>query len=105
MIRLAAAALVASGLAAPAVAGAGTHGYVPTQYAPRVVVSCFRGPWQQIIWDHPNAVFVDSLVGIGYSFERASAIANRVCKDGSLVNNADGLKATTEAIIANSPRR
>lgn len=105
MIRLVTAALVASALATPAVADGGTHGYAPAQTAPQVVASCFRGPWQQIIWDHPNAVFVDSLVNIGYSFERASAIANRVCKDKSLVNNPAGLKSTTETIIASSPRR
>lgn len=107
MIRLVTAALVASAVAMPAVAGGGTHGYghATAQTAPQVVVSCFRGPWQQIIWDHPKPVFVDSLVNIGYSIERASAIANRVCKDASLVNNPAGLKSMTESIIASSPRR
>lgn len=102
MIRFFGAVLVLSGLAAPAVASS-DNSYAQ-QSAPRVVVSCYRGPWQQVIWDHPNAVFVDSLVDIGYSIERAEAIADRICTDASLVNNPEALKATTEAIIARSPR-
>ncbi|WP_108894251.1 hypothetical protein [Palleronia abyssalis] len=103
MKRLLLSAALAVGAGAPAVAHdvSGAHG---AHTGPVVVVSCYRGPWAQIIWDHPQAPFVDSLVNIGYSFSQATAIAERVCRDQTLVGNPDGLKAVTREIIATSPR-
>ena len=70
------AALAAFTLAAPALAhDVPNHTHQDAVQTPTVVVSCYRGPWEQIIWDHPQAPFTDSLVAIGYSFERANAIA------------------------------
>ena len=57
-------------------------------------MSCYRGPWEDVIWDRPNAVFIDSLVRIGYDFPTAHAVAERVCRDEALVNNSDGLRST-----------
>ena len=33
-------------------------------HAGMIVVSCFRGPWEEVIWDRPEPVFIDSLVGV-----------------------------------------
>jgi hypothetical protein len=53
-----------------------------------------------VIWDRPNAVFVDTLVAVGYDFSTAHAIAERICRDRNLVGNPEGLKAAMERIFA-----
>ena len=87
--RLLIGAAVALGLAAPLAAPVAAQGLpgVPSQAmaeavagpisqgtsfstvgnypAGTVVVSCFRGPWRETIWDHPEPVFVDSLRAVG----------------------------------------
>lgn len=121
---LTASALLASLLvAAPALAH-GVHGYGYQQgharqssygharrYSPpspeviiaTVTVSCFRGPWQDVIWDRPEPVFVDSLVNAGYTYPESFAIAERVCRDSTGVGNPENLRATMLGIIANEP--
>ncbi|WP_323765592.1 hypothetical protein [Marinovum sp.] len=94
-------AAVVAALAAPAIAGGKHHKKHHAEYGPtgnRIVVSCFRGPWNEVIWDRPNAVFVDSLVSVGYEYPTAHAIAERVCRDKALVGNPEGLKATMLSI-------
>lgn len=89
-------------MAVPAMAGPKKHGhyqygtYGPTGY--QIVVSCYRGPWKEVIWDRPNAVFVDTLVSVGYDFPTATAIATRVCRDQDLVGQPGALKANMERI-------
>ena len=68
-------------------------------------VSCFRGPTDDIIWDKPNAVFIDSLVEAGYTFDRAHSIAYRVCRDADTVNDNEALKATMERIYRDPASR
>ncbi len=58
-----------------------------------IVVSCFRGPWQEVIWDRPKPKFVDSLVDLGYDINTATSIAEKICSDVDLVGNSEGLKA------------
>lgn len=58
-----------------------------------IVVSCFRGPWEDVIWDRPKPVFVDSLVEYGYDINTATSIAEKICSDEDLVGNSEGLKA------------
>lgn len=92
-------AAVCAAFAAPAMAG-GKYGHKHRHhgaYGPtgtQIVVSCFRGPWNDVIWDRPNAVFIDSLVAIGYDFSTAHAIGERVCRDEALVGNPDGMRET-----------
>lgn len=93
-------------LAAPAfAAGKNNQHHHHGQFDPHVhekttiTVSCFRGPWKDVIWDRPNAVFVDSLVNAGYKFETAHAIAERVCRDEALVNNPEAMKSTMRRIF------
>ncbi|MGB3245585.1 MAG: hypothetical protein WBB25_13705 [Sulfitobacter sp.] len=64
----------------------------------RIVVSCYRGPWKDVIWDRPNTVFIESLVAVGYDYSTANAIGERVCRDSDLVDNPEGLKATMRQI-------
>ena len=68
-----------------------------------VVVQCFRGPWHEVIWDHPEAKFTESLVAVGYDYPSALSIANRICRDITLVDDEAALKAAMEAIIAEAP--
>tara|TARA_R110002049_G_scaffold140930_5_gene302332 strand:- start:60145 stop:60489 length:345 start_codon:yes stop_codon:yes gene_type:complete len=102
MIRKSILAAVVGAMALPAVAGGTKHHYHNYgTYGPTgnvIVVSCYRGPWNEVIWDRPNPVFVDSLVAVGYDFSTASAIAERVCKDQALVGDEAGLKANMERI-------
>ena len=94
-------AALCAALAAPAFAG-GKHkhrdhgAYGPTGH--KIVVSCFRGPWTEVIWDRPNAVFIDSLVSVGYDFSTAHAIGERICRDKALVGDSEALKATMRQI-------
>ena len=97
-------AAVCAALAAPAMAGGKYHKKHNREYGPTdntIVVSCFRGPWNEVIWDRPNAVFVDSLVAVGYESPTAHAIAERVCRDKALVGNPEGLKSTMRNIYRN----
>lgn len=69
-----------------------------------VYVSCFRGPWREVIWDRPEGIFVDSLVAVGYDFTNAMAIATRVCRDITLVDNNEALRLEMVRIIGEAPR-
>jgi hypothetical protein len=65
-----------------------------------ITVSCYRGPLTDVIWDRPNAIFVDSLMRRGYSIEQAEAIGNRVCRDEYGVNDPDHMIATLTRLLA-----
>lgn len=99
---------MAAALASPALAGDYHHKHyshakpdIARFQGGTIVVSCFRGPWKEVIWDRPNSNFVDSLVAIGYDYPNAHAIAERVCRDDELVNNPEGLKAEMRRIYYN----
>jgi len=77
------------------------HTYVVSNYT--VTVSCFRGPWKGVIWDRPNAVFIDSLVAVGYDFPTAHAIGERICRDSALVGNPDSLRSEAIRVLRDSP--
>jgi hypothetical protein len=64
-----------------------------------IVVSCYRGPWKEVIWDRPNAVFIDSLVDVGYDYSTAAAIGERICRDQNLVGNPGALRASMQNIV------
>lgn len=70
-----------------------------------VVVSCYRGPWRETLWDRPEGVFLDSLVGLGYDYLAAQAIGDRICKDESLVGDPAALNAEVSRVLAASPAR
>lgn len=78
---------------------------VTAQAEEGVVISCFRGPWHEVIWDAANTKFVDSLMSIGYDVASAQAIATRVCRDQDAVGNSEALVALTKKLIAETPRR
>lgn len=68
-----------------------------------IYVSCFRGPWKEVIWDRANPNFIDSLVNIGYDFPTAHAIGDRVCRDASLVGNPEAMRNEMLRIYYESP--
>jgi hypothetical protein len=95
-------------LALPAAAEHNSRERLPSHHyaAPSggvVVVSCFRGPLTETIWDRPAAIFVDSLVAVGYVFPTAHAIAERICRDVALVQDTAGLRAEMERILRQYP--
>lgn len=69
-----------------------------------LIVSCFRGPWKDVIWDRPNSNFIDSLIDFGYEYDQAHAIAERICRDGRLVGNKPAMKAEMIRIYYESPQ-
>lgn len=101
--KLCKASLIAA-LALPGMAQA-DHKTNKTAATKQVVVSCYRGPWEDVIWDRPNAIFVDSLVNVGYDFPTAHAIAERICRDRLLVGDTDALKAEMQRILRERPAR
>lgn len=103
LTKLCKASLIAA-LALPGMAQA-DHKTHKTAVAKQITVSCYRGPWKDVIWDRPNAVFIDSLVAVGYKFSTAHAIGERVCRDRSLVGDTDALKAEMQRIWRESPAR
>ena len=70
-----------------------------------ITVSCYRGPWDDVIWDRPEPIFIDSLVQAGYSFGDAHGIAERVCRDPSAVGSPGTLRAVMSNILATNPPR
>lgn len=104
-IAIAAALTLAATGAAVAGGTSKTHGQHAQQQTGGVIyVACFRGPWDEVIWDRPQPRFVDSLVNVGYDYPTAHAIAERVCRDADLVGNPEGLRATMLQITREYPR-
>ncbi|MAQ86173.1 hypothetical protein [Psychromarinibacter halotolerans] len=68
-------------------------------YGPKIKVSCFRGPWKEVIWDRPNPEFIDSLVAAGYDYPTAHAMAERVCRDRAGVGNSAALRETARSVL------
>lgn len=96
---------LAAALAAPAFAGpretAGTKDGVVVSHV--ITVSCWRGPWQEVIWDRPNPVFIDSLVAVGYDYPTALAIGTRICRNVATVGDPEQMKAEMREAYANAP--
>lgn len=88
---------------APA-AATGTH-YPTMVNTVQVTVSCYRGPWTDVIWDRPNPIFIDSLINAGYTFPEAHAIGDRVCRDPSTVDRPDLAVQVMHRIIQQNPPR
>jgi hypothetical protein len=103
--NLVAALAAISFVAAPGAVFADGHGATTSVQPGTVTISCFRGPWEEVIWDRPNPVFVDSLVARGYTYPEAHAIAERVCRDPATVGDPDGqIAVMTQILVANPPR-
>ncbi|WP_238363955.1 hypothetical protein [Mesobacterium pallidum] len=96
---LIASALLASGLATQVAA----EKYTLRADGNTMIVSCFRGPWNDVIWDRPNSNFIDSLIDFGYDYPNAHAIAERVCRDDLLVHDKEAMKAEMIRIYNESP--
>lgn len=102
MKKLMLAAAFLAGIAAPA-AAKGNKVYHYTYQTHTIIVSCFRGPWTEVIWDRPNSRFIDSLVDVGYDYPTSHAIAERICRDDALVGNPEGMKSEMIRIFKESP--
>lgn len=101
MKKLMLAAALLAGAAAPVAAKSKAYHY--TYKTHTIIVSCFRGPWTEVIWDRPNSKFIDSLVDVGYDYPTAHAIGERICRDDALVGNPEGMKTEMIRIFKESP--
>ena len=45
----------------------------PGSHPNQITISCYRGPLAAVVWDRPNAVFIDDLVRYGYTAADAQA--------------------------------
>lgn len=85
------------------------HQYQPATAASKtnaahvVQISCYRGPWVETIWDHPNGTFVPDLMAMGYSRVDATRIANSICEASELVGKPEAMKAALVRAIAETP--
>ncbi len=70
-----------------------------------IVVACYRGPWNEVIWDRALPEFYDSLRAAGYSPSTANAIGNRICRDERLVGNPEVMRQEALRLIEATPRR
>ena len=63
------------------------------------MVSFYRGPWQQVIRDRPNAVFADSPVAVDNVFPTATAFETHISRDRDSVGQYGAPKANMERIL------
>lgn len=75
----------------------------PGSDAATITISCYRGPWRDVIWDRPNAVFLDGLTRIGYSRQEALVIGQRICRDEYGLDDPEYLKSAMRRILAETP--
>lgn len=75
----------------------------PGTSGPEWIISCYRGPFEAVAWDKPNAIFVDELVEYGYSPAQAMAIGRRICRDEYGVGDEDYLRSTLLRILSETP--
>lgn len=68
-----------------------------------VNVSCFRGPWKSVIIDRSNPEFVQSLVALGYQYDKAERIAEQLCRDPRLVDRPDAMTDAVKQVIRTDP--
>ncbi|QPM91986.1 hypothetical protein [Pseudooceanicola algae] len=54
-----------------------------------VLASCYRGPWEDVIWDKANPEFMETLMQNGITPDAAEEIGERVCRDPALVGKPD----------------
>lgn len=70
-----------------------------------IQIACFRGPWQEIIWDRPEVSFTDDLVAYGYSEADALAIGTRICRDPQGVTDPAHMVGVLQQILRTQPPR
>ena len=104
MKKIAITLAVLVGFASQSEAGGKNHGHGYYQvYGQTVLVSCYRGPLKEVIWDRPEPVFIDTLVAAGYDYPTAHAMAERICRDRSLVGNREALRGTAQGVVNSYP--
>lgn len=69
-----------------------------------IIVSCYRGPWEEVIWDRPNPIFIDTLMEAGYSITTATSVANRICRDPALVGEPEASRVEMLRLLRTVPR-
>lgn len=96
--------IIAAALLSAMASQVSAEAYKLTADGHTLIVSCFRGPWTDVIWDRPNSNFIDSLIDFGYDYPNAHAIAERICRDDRLVHNKEAMKAEMMRIYYESPQ-
>lgn len=89
----------------PLGATAGTMPTAPGSAPNQITISCYRGPSTAVIWDRPNAVFIDDLVRYGYNYADAQAIADTICRDEYGVGHQGYMTQQLYQLMAKTPPR
>lgn len=69
-----------------------------------LLVSCYRGPWTEVIWDRANPEFIRSLEAHGYTTADATRIADSMCRDPRLVYNPTAMAREVRAVTSGARR-
>ena len=69
-----------------------------------VRVSCYRGPWDVVIWDRANPEFVDSLEANGVDPTEAQLLADSICRDQRLVDNPEAMAEAVRRLLSQARR-
>ena len=101
-MRLAILALSAAAAVSFSVQGVSAQGATAAS-GPQIKVDCYRGPWEDVIWDRPERPFIESLMAAGYDLVAAEAIGEWVCRDPAGVNDPAALVAIARRVIAENP--
>ncbi|MEM1428752.1 MAG: hypothetical protein AAGG09_04770 [Pseudomonadota bacterium] len=95
-----AALLAGSVLAAPAQA----RDPSPHDSDPNTInISCYRGWMDAVAWDRANSVFINDLLQLGYSYEKATVIAEHICRDEYGVRNPDHQRKQLREVLRTNP--
>ena len=101
-------ALVAALVAGTLAGGAAVAGDRPSPIdndPNRINISCYRGALPTVAWDRANAVFIQDLMQVGYSYEKATVIAEHICRDEFGVRNAEHQVMRLKEVLRADPPR
>lgn len=90
-------------LSAPAVAHESTEHQKNVTQSHRIELSCYRGPFKDVIWDRAYPNFVASLESYGYPRYQAQLMADSICRDPSFIDNPDAMKTSVIEMIKQTP--
>ncbi|MEM9248948.1 MAG: hypothetical protein AAGB05_09660 [Pseudomonadota bacterium] len=71
----------------------------------KINISCYRGALKTVAWDRANSVFIEDLIQLGYSYEKATVIAEHICRDEYGVRNPPHQIEQLREILRTDPPR
>ncbi len=59
----------------------------------KIIVECYRGPLDRVVWDKAEPNFINSLIDAGYSNSQAVVFADGICRNPDLLRNPSKIRA------------